>query len=332
MSASLETNDWDLLLFWLSSWAKPPRREALVSACRALVDHRGSGVASSASPTATGGWHPLLEPLYRLGHIERCGGERYRAVPPTLLLYPNAGLFYGARSPGLWRRLEDRFGQRLGCLRAAGGPACWRIDTAGLDLVAGAHELGIRCQPERGTELLVGLPTLEQGVRELVRRRGVRLGQDEPLIGWERFEPPRGRGRTCWQKASREPEPGLYRPAERRGQMWLTILPRPGRAGRNGLLSRLELRTFEERGLFLWHELCRVRAARLFYRPDELWVHDISRLPLPLLVDRGLRLASGLHPGAVEYRGMPFRRYSCVDWRRARQVSRILGRRLEVIS
>lgn len=330
MTASPELSDWDRLLFWLSSRAKPPHQETLVRACRALAEHRRSGVDPSASSTATGGWHPLLDPLYRLGHVERCGDGRFRAVPPTLLLYPDAALLYGARSPGLWRRLKNRFGERLRCLPDADGPARWQVDTAGLDLAA-VDELGIRCQSERGTELLAGLPNLEQAVGELARRRGVPLPQGVPLIRCERFEPAQGAGRAGWQKASRKAKPGLYRPAERRGQMWLAILPRPGRAGREGLLSRLDLHTFEERGLFLWHELCRARAVHLFYRPHELWVRHIPRLPLPLLIDRGLRLASGLRPVGIEYRGIPCRCYPSIDRRRARQVARILGLRPEVI-
>ncbi len=327
-----ELNDWDRLLFWLGSRATPPHQKTLVGACRSLVGHRRSGTDPSASSNANGGWHPLLDPLYRLGHVERCGDDRFRAVAPTMLLYPDAALLYGARSPGLWRRLDSRFGDRLHRLPADGGPALWRIDTASLDLDAAARELGIRSQPERGTELLAGLPTLEQAVRELVRRRGMPLRPDEPLIGWERFEPSQGSGRVGWQTASQELQSGLYRPADRRGQMWLAVLPRSGRAGREGLLSRLDLRTFEERGLVLWREFCRARATRLFYRPDELWVRHIPLMPLPLFVDRGLRLASGLNPGVVDYQGIRCRRYSAVNRRRARQVARVLGLRPEVIS
>ncbi len=342
MNASPEPpalNDWDRLLFWLGSRGTPMRQETLVRACRSLVEHRTADAdpdpAASAAPI--GAWHPLLDPLYRLGHVERYGEEQFRAVPPTLLFYPGSALLYGARSPGLWRLLEDHFGERLCCQGADDGPAHWRIDTRRSDVAAVARKLGIRCQPESGAELLAGLPTLEQTIRELARRRGMPLRSDEPLIDWQRFEPSRqgesrGGGRVAWRPAAREPKPGLYRPVERRGQMWLALLPRPGRAGSEGLLRRLDLRTFEERGLLLWRELCRAGAVRLFYRPGELRVRHIPRMPLPLLVDRGLRLASGRQPDLIEHQGLSCRCYPSVGRRRTRQVARILGLHPEVIA
>lgn len=317
---------YDLLLTWLSSRERPPSDSVVVEACR----HLSAREKEREAFVTTGGWPSLLDPLYRLGHVERRGRGGWRVIEPTMIWHGHpagegAGHLYGARVPELRKELEQSWEKQFETIEVPAGPALWSVEGCAPEIFQNLESVGIRWQVERGKELLGGLPRLSTALRHLETESapGVLRGGR-----WERFAPGRD-GSWTWQPktAATAPEPGVYRPVERRGQAWLRVALSRGRA------EVSLLHAFELRAIALWHELVRCGAVRLLHDDvrKSLWLSRFPRSPLPILLDRGLSLASGLRPEITERDSAPFWRYRRVSRDRACLVARVLELRLETL-
>ena len=315
---------YDLLLAWLSSRERPPSDSTVAEACRYL-SAREKGHESSVTP---GGWPHLLDPLYRLGHIERSATGGWRVLTPTLIWHPRlagegTGHLYGARVPALWKGLEQALGKQLETTEPSAGPALWSVAGCAAEIFQKLESLGFRSQVERGEELLAGLPRVSMALRQLETESAppvLRGGR------WERFAPERD-GSWPWRPLTdtTTPEPGVYRPVEQRGQAWLRVARSRGRT------EVSLLHAFELRAIALWRELVQCGVVRLVHdnARKSLWVNRFRWSPLPILLDRGLSLASGLRPEIIEREKASFWRYRGVSRDRARLFARALELRLE---
>lgn len=324
-------NEYDLLLHWLSA---RPQGEASMSAvtdaCLTLAQH-------------TDQWRPdtykslwrarFLGTLHRMGHVEPAGRHRWAIIPPIVLWMSGKNEIgeahlYGARSLTLWNTMQQIFGGQFSRIPQHNGPELWQFTGTRLEAAEFARTIGNEVCQERGDVLLASLPTLVEAMQRL---RGGSLSVSRE--GWQffRVRPSQHRG-FAWQwidvQANQLLHPGVYKAVEGWPPTWLYVSHRPDSSELRACV--LDERNPEHRFVACWCELARL--GRLSLRYDAatriLAIPDV-RVPLPVLVDRALRLASGTSPDTVTYDRCPYLAYKNIGLPRARQVGRVLGLRVE---
>jgi hypothetical protein len=252
----------------------------------------------------------LVRNLVRAGHLEELSAERLCTVPPTVVSRADGHHFLvGARSDAIMAELSGFPGVvALEPEPQRDAPALWRVQGTDEAVGSAAEAVGARVVRERGGDLLASLPPLGATLAG-AREEGI---PDRT----ERWNPAAPMGRSRWSRTKADGHlPGLYRTVRKPHQWYL-------RSADGAPTIRLD--TVERRAAAAW-QLVR-GTARLSYDANSLVlsVPDIG-WALPLLVDRGLILASGRLPVRRRRRW----HYFDIDPDRARHTARVLGVGLE---
>ena len=122
--------------------------------------------------------------------------------------------------------------------------------------------------------------------------------------------------------------PGVYRTTRRQPPVWVYVFQDQNDSRLQARL--LDNRTQEQSLVARWAELARHRQLSLKYNAAArtLVVPDVN-VSLPVLIDRALRLASGLCPDVNADLPQRYRVYTNITPKRARQAGRVLGLRVE---
>lgn len=253
----------------------------------------------------------LTRNLVRIGHLEELSTERLRTVPPTAIVQENHRcLILGARSEALQEKLVNAFGKgALARLPQREGPTVWQMNANVEALTRAAQSLGMTLAHDRGADLLASLPCVRETLRAAPGE-----GMPDKV---ERWDPDAPHGRPRWARVSSDGDtPGLFRTTRKPHQWYLrqTDAARPVR-----------LNTFERRVAAAWLLVRGKRRLQYSINERVLSVPAIG-IWLPLLLDRGLILASGRLP---EQRSVQWD-YFDIDSVRARHTARILGIQLKV--
>jgi hypothetical protein len=308
----------DLLLYWLSD-RQAAGGSTVAHACRELAERFGlTPPGRDERARRQGQRRALIGSLHRLGHVEcQLSPLRWFVTAPTLVWGRGSdngeGVLYGARSPALETWLRRRFGDCFQQAEQERGPRRWAIQgqRAEVERTLADAPWRIAVVEERGTELLACLPCLEEAL--VYQGRYVTA---DTMQSWQQcvFTPS---GRRLWQWHDQPGhEDGLYRERGPGRCRWFHL-----HGGQAALLE-----TPEKRLLGWWLERARAGGCAPRYDAVERTLDVPRGLPLPVLLDRGLRLASGLSPTLAQVgAGGRFWRYGRIDAERARQALRILG-------
>jgi hypothetical protein len=324
-------NEYDLLLHWFSTRPRGEASTALVTdACTALAQRANEAQVNERQSY----WrYHFLDPLYRLGHVERVGQNKWAVCPPTVLWVGGKRQegevhLYGARSRILQEQLQKEWGQQL-VVPQDKGPALWKWMGTRADAIELARSVHSELYEERGDVLLASLPSLADAVQHLHAWQLPTAGEH-----WEFFQVtslPGGGISWDWVplSGSHSLYPGVYRTVEKYPTVWVYV----SSALKNSMHARLlDLHNSDHRWIAQWLELA--RSHRLHLRYDTvsrtLEIPDV-RVPLPVLVDRALRLASGMCPSLVTHDPQRFLAFANIGCYRAHQAARVLGLRLEAI-
>ncbi len=316
----------DLLLFWLSERRLVPAAR-MAASCRWLAEQEGLRLSRRGGERA---WsHRCLRllagPLQRFGHAELIPTPpRWAVVAPVCLwrASPDGGQgeLYGARSPPLGRWLAEKFGANFHAAAVARGPERWLVRAGREELERGLADFEpapIAVAEERGLDLLRALPSLKAALPHAEK-----YSPSREAAGWQQcIFPPRGRSAHAWRDLGAAPldtRDGLYRERLPGRQRWFHLA-----AGRMA-----ELVASEHRLLAWWREYARSGACRLRYRSTvaELLV-PAGGLPLPVLLDRALRLPSGEAPRPLD--SGAWMRYLLIEPARADEARRVLDAPLD---
>ena len=275
----------------------------------------------------------FFDALHRLGHVEPAGRGKWAVVPPVLLWVSGPSRIgeahlYGARSETLWEWLQKDFGPQLRAIAQPSGPALWKFVGPHSEAHTLARVLNSELHEERGEALLASLPNLGNAVPHF-RTWDV----PDPREHWEVFQVqrspgPRVLGGWVSMPGGQPMVPGVYRTVRRQPPVWVHVSRDPDD-------SRLQARLLDDRSpeqslVARWVELARSGQISLKYdaAARTLAVPDVN-VPLPVLVDRALRLASGLCPDVNADLAQRYRVYTNIMPNRARQAGRVLGLRVE---
>jgi hypothetical protein len=149
---------------------------------------------------------------------------------------------------------------------------------------------------------------------------------------WEFFQvtsSPRGGVSGHWVPLSGHSlQSGVYRTVKQHPTIWVHVSATSDDHSRQARL--LDPQNPDHRWIGLWLELARKGRLRLQYQTTTrtLAVPDIH-VPLPVLVDRALRLASGTCPTILSHDSQRYLMFVNIGRRRARQAARVLGLPLE---
>ncbi len=299
----------DRLLLWVSSFT-----ELRIARIRAAAKRL---LAPSASTDSTGppkyGEMRLAGNLLRLGHVEQVNSERWRTVPPTLVWgSDDRGFLCGARSETIRERLSRASGLTAELpMMQNDAPAVWLFSGNVADAKEAALATGIAFARERGGCLLASLPSLadvlasapEGGLPDVIERWDVsarrRIDRWKPLRGAPGLD-------------------GLYRTQRPPRQYYF-------RDSVGAPVQRLDTR---ERQVAAAYRIAGERWSLRHHRSRRvLWVPAVG-FGMPLLVDRGLILASGRLPVWASAGW----EYDEIDFQRAADVARLLDVRMEAVS
>lgn len=299
----------DLLLRWVSCYRELRRARVQTAAERLLGPPVDLNAEDPRRALYVRKAQRLTRNLLRLAHVEEFGGDRLLTVPPTILSI-NGGryILVGARSETLLERLADESGVSvLPPIPQPDGPAAQALsgDEAAISSAAEKHD--ITCLPDRSGDVLASLPSLSD-----VLMAGP---QEEIPERCERWEPGSSKRRLRWKRARSEGcAPGLYRTIRKPHQWYLA----PADGG-----PPVRLDSPERRSAAAW-SLVQNKRLGYCHRARKLTLPAVI-FGLPLLVDRALILASGRLPEL----GERVWKYFEVDLKRAQQIARIVGARLE---
>jgi len=326
-------NEYDLLLHWFSTRPCGEASTALVTeACTALAQR----VNEAQGNEYQNYWrYHFLDPLYRLGHVERVGQNKWAVLPPTVLWVGGKSQegeahLYGARSRTLQVQLQQEWGQQFVVVPQDNSPALWKWIGTRADGVGLAHSVHSELYEERGDDILKALPSLAEAVQHLCDCRLPTAGEH-----WEFFQVmslPSGGVSWRWLSLSsiHSLHPGVYRTEGRYPTVWVYVSSALKSSGMQARL--LDPRNPDHHRIAQWLELARSHCLRLRYDTVSrtLAVPEVS-VSLPVLVDRALRLASGTCPSLVTHGSQRFLAFDNIGRHRARQVARVLGLRLETV-
>lgn len=249
--------------------------------------------------------------LLRLGHLEELTTSRLRTVPPTIISQAdNRHLVLGARTIAVREGLSRFPGLSvLPTVSQREGPAVWHVAGSDEAVAAGATALGLTVARDRGTDLLASLPcladTLGGAPLEAIPDKTEKWNPDA-TFKQKRWLRTRADGHT----------PGVYRTL-RKPHQWF-FRPVEG-------ASTIRLNAPELRVAAAWL-LVRGKVRLVYSQGNCVLSVPANGFALPLLVDRGLILASGRLPEWGSRRA----NYFDIEHDRARHVARILGAPLEV--
>jgi hypothetical protein len=325
-------NEYDLLLHWFST---RPRGEAST----ALVTEAGTALAQRASE-AQGNEHQsywryhFLDHLYRLGHVEPVGQNKWAVLPPTMLWVGGKRQdgevhLYGARSRILQEKLQKEWEQQFAVVPQNNGPALWKWVGTRAEAVELARSMRSELHEERGDDILKILPSLADAVQHL---RDWQLPTAQERWKFFRVTSSPGGGISCdWVtlSGSHSLHPGVYRTVEKYPTVWVYVSSALKSSIRTSLLDS---RNLDHRWIAQWLELSRSHCLHVRYGTVSrtLAIPDVS-VSLPMLVDRALRLASGTCPNLVTYDSQRYLAFANIGRRRARLAARVLGLRLEIV-
>jgi hypothetical protein len=324
-------NEYDLLLHWFSTHPCGEASAVLVGdACAAL----GQRVNERQGSNRQSYWrYHFLDPLYRLGHVEPVGRNKWAVLPPTVLWIGGKRRegevhVYGARSRMLQEQLQKTWGQQFIVVPQDNGPALWKWVGTRIDAAELARSIHSELHDERGDVLLAALPRLADAVQHL---REWRLPPTRER--WEFFQvtsSPNGSVSWHWRplSGSHSLHPGVYRTVKQYPTTWVHVSASSDGHSRQARL--LEPQNPDHIWIAQWLELA--RKCRLCLRYETmtrtLKVPDL-RVHLPVLVDRALRLASGLCPTLVTHDSQWYLVFANIGRRRACQAARVLDLPLE---
>jgi hypothetical protein len=330
----------DRLLAWLSARGAASS-EAVMEACKVLATRSARHIRSPRME--------MLEPLRRLGHVERDRQRRgWRVVTPTVLwrgLGDGRGLICGARDHYLESEISTQFGARFERAPDRNGPERWSLRGDRGEIQRQARDLGLRWAPDRIPALLAALPTTEAAIRALpeqeylvcafARRQWKRFALSGTRPVWRTVEPRRldeNRG------LMRSREPG-----QQEWWLWIEEDGVPADSDGSSALAAMRARrlaSLEHQRLARWRVIkeagrpCSPLRDRSGNQPFSLaWSSkgqqlDVPRFrgaPLPHLLDRGLCLLAGHCPLAPLDEGSGSAIYEGVSRPIAESVARILG-------
>lgn len=322
-------NEYDLLLQWFSSRPHGEARTALVKeACLAL--NQRAKLAQEVPQHNS--WHYLYrDTLYRCGHIEQVGQDKWAVIPPTVLWLGGSGRegeahVYGARSQALQERLQRAWGSQFIVMSQPHGPALWKWVGTRIEAEVLARSFGSTVYEERGEMFLEALPSLAEAVQRF------REGPWPTGDMWEFWQvtpcATRGVGWN-WVALPKELWQGVYR-TTKNPRIWVYVSP--GSPGASWRFYRLDSSKNPDHFLIAqWRELACSGCLRLSYNVSKktLTMPYIS-VELPVLVDRSLRLASGTCPHHVHAGNRRSLVFANIGRRRARQAARVLGIPMEI--
>jgi len=326
-------NEYDLLLHWFSTRPHGEASAVLVGDACAALGQRANELQGNNRQSY---WrYHFLDPLYRLGHVEPVGRDKWAVLPPTVLWLGGKRrdgevYIYGARSRMLQEQLQKAWRQQFIVVPQDNGPALWKWVGTRADAAELARSIHSELYNERGDILLAALPGLTEAVRRL---RDWQL----PATGarWEFFQvtsSPSGgvSGRWVLLSGSHSLLPGVYRTMKQYPATWVHVSVASD--GQSRLARLLDPQNPDHRQVALWLELARKCRLCLRYEATTrtLMVPDL-RVPLPVLVDRALRLASGTCPTVVTHDSQWYLIFANIGRRRACQAARVLGLPLETI-
>ncbi len=309
---------FDLLLHWMSHRGQVTN-EALGKACLHLSE-RDDFDKSSLSKYR----YYYSNALHRLGHIETSSSKKWQATPPCMLWNKSVGrgVFYGARTPRLRLKVAERFGAAFLTELQPNCCETWLVECSESEAEENCTMLGIQFMEERGAEFLASLPSIQKVLAQLDSTDTV---PDLERESWEQLVPQSNSG-WAWRKPKGVLTRGVFRVANKAGASWRYLSPCNKKPT---MLSSHSIRGVDEVGRCArWRELVVHKRPTLWYcrSSKELTLPVVSRVPLPIVVDRALCMASGKRPVRTpEGRDC----YSEISIDRARSVGRILGMKLE---
>lgn len=328
-------NEYDLLLHWLSARSKGQARIAvLTDACDALAFRMRQNKSNTDLNIRKTHWrHLILGALHRLGHVEPVGRDSWAVVPPTVLWITGQqregeAHIYGARSRTLWDQLYQQFGDYLSSIPQDHGPELWKFTDTRATAEQLAHTLGSKLYDERGDALVASLPRLADAIRFL-------RSWDMPVTGdrWEFFKVYTDtRDGTAWRWESiiinSNISEGVYRKSASFPMVWLYLSRTPDSSGMQAYL--LDERDTEQSLIARWSAITHAGHMRLIYNnvAKTLSIPYVG-IPLPVLLDRALCLASGTIPQIVTIAGQRYAFYHKISRQRAHQVGRVLDLQVE---
>ena len=123
---------------------------------------------------------------------------------------------------------------------------------------------------------------------------------------------------------------GVYRSVRQHPTTWVYVSATPD--SHTTQVRLLDPQNLDHRWVALWLEVSRQCSLRLRYDPTAktLAIPDL-RVPLPVLVDRALRLVSGTCPTLVMHRVQRYLVFANIGRRRASQAARVLSLPLETV-
>jgi hypothetical protein len=326
-------NEYDLLLHWFSTRPRGEASTVLVTEACTALDQRANEAQGNEHQSY---WrYRFLDSVNRLGHVESVGRNRWAVLPPTVLWAggkrkEGEAHLYGARSRILQEQLQQEWGQQFIVVPQDNGPALWKWVGTRADAVKLAHSMHSELYEERGDVLLAALPRLADAVQHLHDWQLPTAG-----VRWEFFQvTPFLRGSVPWREVSLPDShslpPGVYRTVGRYPIMWVHVSSVPDGNGRQARL--LDTQNPDHSRIAQWLELSRSHRLYLRYNAATrtLEIPDV-RVPLPVLVDRALRLASGTCPSIVTHDSQPYLAFANIGRHRARQAARVLGLPLETV-
>ena len=224
--------------------------------------------------------------------------------------------------------MQKDFGPRLGEIPQSNGPALWKFVGPHSEAQTLAQVLNSELHEERGEALLASLPNLGNAVQHFRT-----WDLPDPREHWEvfrvqRYPGPRILGVWVSMPGGQPIVPGVYRTVRRQPPVWVHVSRDPD-------ASRLQARLLDDRSpeqslVARWVELARSGQISLTYdaAASTLAVPDVN-VPIPVLVDRALRLASGLCPDVNADLPQRYRVFTNITPKRARQAGQVLGLRVE---
>lgn len=296
----------DLLLRWASCFVELRWARVQAAAERLFAPPVDLSVTDSRKSDYRRGARRLTNNLLRLGHLEQLNAESVRAVPPTILtIDENTHYLVGARSESILKALAKARGVRVEPQTGqAPGPGVYYLKGNEIAILTAAHDLHLTVAQERGGDLIASLPNLDDilpgAPQEAVPEQS------------EKWNPDAVSGHSRWKRTRSDTyTPGLYRTV-RKPHQWYFCPPRGG--------DSIRLDNLERRIAAVWH-LLHGKASLTYSKIEKELSIPATIMGLPLLVDRGLILASGRLPVWDNRRW----KYFNIDFGRAREVARILG-------
>jgi hypothetical protein len=324
-------NEYDLLLHWFSTRPHGEANAVLVGDACAALGQRANELRGNNRQSY---WrYHFLDPLYRLGHVEPVGRNKWAVLPPTVLWMGGKRRegevhIYGARSRMLQEQLQKTWEQFI-VVPQDNGPALWTWVGTRTDAAEMAHSIHSKLSDERGEVLLATLPTLADAMQQL---HAWQLPAPGKL--WEFFQvtsSPSGGVSGHWVPLlGHSLQSGVYRTVKQHPTTWVHVSATVD--GHSKQARLLDPQNPDHRWVALWLELAHKGRLCLQYKTTTrtLVVPDV-RVPLPVLVDRALRLASGTCPTLLSHDSQRYLMFANIGRRRACQAARVLSLPLETV-